>query len=313
MATIKDIAKAAGVSVSTASRALNDNSRISVATKKRVHQIADQLGYQPNYTARNLTRGESNLVGLIFPVTTDSAPANPFHIDLMRGISQALQPLHYEMVVAIAPNKAELLEEVQSMVTQSKVHNFLVFYTQKDDPVTNYLQDQQLNYVVIGHPMDANTVRYVDNDNVTAGQAAAEHLLNEHHVHQIAFVESATPWTYEHDRATGYRQVMKQHGLADLTWRIKPTDHSLQAYFKQAPDVEALVFSDDLLFVRFVQEVQKMQLPVICFNNSRLMGMLMQNQEKIDLQPRELGRQAVKLLFNANSRFQIVDFKIKQN
>ncbi|WP_375663980.1 LacI family DNA-binding transcriptional regulator, partial [Bartonella sp. CL63NXGY] len=95
MATIKDIAKEAGVSVSTASRALNDNSRISVATRQRVHQIAQRLGYQPNYTAQNLTRGESNMVGLVFPVTTDSAPANPFHIDLMRGISQALQPLHY--------------------------------------------------------------------------------------------------------------------------------------------------------------------------------------------------------------------------
>ena len=71
MATIKDIAEAAGVSVSTASRALNDNPRISLKTRQRVREIADQLGYQPNYNAQNLTRGESNMVGLIFPVTSD--------------------------------------------------------------------------------------------------------------------------------------------------------------------------------------------------------------------------------------------------
>ena len=94
MVTIKDIAKQAGVSVSTASRALNDNPRISKGTREKIKKIAVAAGYQPNYTARNLTRGVSNMVGLIFPVTEDTAPANPFHIDLMRGVSSALQPLH---------------------------------------------------------------------------------------------------------------------------------------------------------------------------------------------------------------------------
>ena len=94
MVTIKDIAKQAGVSVSTTSRALNDNPRISAETRERVKKIAAELGYQPNYTARNLTRGESNMVGLIFPVTEDTAPANPLHIDLMREVSTALEPLH---------------------------------------------------------------------------------------------------------------------------------------------------------------------------------------------------------------------------
>lgn len=58
MATIKDIAKLAGVSISTASRALNDNPRISEATRTKVKQIAAELGYSPNYNAQTLTRGE---------------------------------------------------------------------------------------------------------------------------------------------------------------------------------------------------------------------------------------------------------------
>lgn len=75
MATIKDIAQKAGVSVSTASRALNHNPRISEKTRQRIATIAKELGYQPNYNAQNLTRGESNMVGIIFPVTSDTAPA----------------------------------------------------------------------------------------------------------------------------------------------------------------------------------------------------------------------------------------------
>ena len=66
MATIKDIAARAGVSVSTASRALNDNPRISEATREKIKKIAVEIGYHPNYAARNLTRGEANMVGLVF-------------------------------------------------------------------------------------------------------------------------------------------------------------------------------------------------------------------------------------------------------
>ena len=75
--------------------------------------------------------------------------------------------------------------------------------------------------------------------------------------------------------------------------------------------MDAFVFSDDLLYVRFVQEVQQYRLPVICFNNSRLMRMLTQCDERVDLQPRELGRQAIKLLFDRDRHHQLVDFKVK--
>lgn len=311
MPTIKDIAREAGVSVSTASRALNDNERISLATRQRVQKIAKQLGYQPNYTARNLTRGEANMVGIIFPVTSDTAPANPFHIDLMRGVSQALQPLHYEMVVAIAPTQADLLDDVKSMVTQSKVHNFLVFYTKQNDPVTQYLREEGLNYVVIGHPQDVHDERFVDNDNVAAGEAATNYIIDHYHPRQVAFVETQQPWQFEQDRAAGYQKSMTAHHLPTTVWQLAASDRSLKPYFDQHPAVDAFVFSDDLLYVRFVQEVQQYRLPVICFNNSRLMRMLTQCDERVDLQPRELGRQAIKLLFDRDRHHQLVDFKVK--
>ena len=55
---------------------------------------------------------------------------------------------------------------------------------------------------------------------------------------------------------------------------------------------------------------QEFNLPTICFNNSRLMGMLINQEEKVDLQPRKLGQQAVELLFNLEEQYRIVDFKI---
>lgn len=311
MVTIKDIAKKAGVSVSTTSRALNDNSRISEETRERIKKIAAEMGYQPNYTARNLTRGESNMVGLIFPVTEDTAPANPFHIDLMRGVSAALQPLHYEMVVAIATTQDELLEEVRSMVDQSKVHNFLVFYSLKNDPVTAYLRKNNLNFVVIGHPTDHHPDRFVDNDNVAAGKKATEHLFESRQLTCPAFLESVNPWMFERERAKGYEEYMHEHDRNGIIWQLGTKADSLDEFLDAHPEVDGLLFSDDLLFVRFSHELQKLSLPVLCFNNSRLMGMLTNSDGKIDLQPRELGKEAVHLLFDPTKHHGYVGFKVR--
>jgi LacI family transcriptional regulator len=309
VATIKDIAREAEVSVSTASRALNDNPRISQATRRKVKRVAAKLGYQPNYNAQNLTRGESNMVGLVFPVTGDTAPANPFHIDLMRGISSALKPLHYEMVVAIAPNTTELLESVKSMVTQSKVHNFLVFYTMINDPVTAYLRDHNLNFVVIGRPTDSHPDRYVDNDNVAAGIAATAHLIDHYGVKQPLFLDSGTNWPYEVDRRAGYRQCMQARHLPAITWS-ENQQVGIDTFLEKHPEIDGIICYDDLLFGRLNRQLQAFDLPVACFNNSRLMGMLLRRSERIDLQPRQLGKAAVELLFNSRKHHQLVDFKI---
>ena len=309
MATIKDIAQKAGVSVSTASRALNHNPRISEKTRQRIAMIAKELGYQPNYNAQNLTRGESNMVGIIFPVTSDTAPANPFHIDLLRGISVALKPIHYEMVVAISPTITDLLQSVKSMVEQSKVHNFLVLYTVKDDPITNYLRQNNLNFVVIGHPDQAQD-RFVDNDNVAAGQAATDYLMDHQQVRYPVFLQSANNWVFEQDRNHGYEQSMQNHHRPALSWQYSPSGIAVKDFIKQHPQIDSIVCADDLLLVRLIRQLQEFNLPTICFNNSRLMGMLINQEDKVDLQPRKLGQQAVELLFNPEEQYRIVDFKI---
>ncbi|MEY8442509.1 LacI family DNA-binding transcriptional regulator [Lactobacillaceae bacterium 24-114] len=311
MVTIKDIAKRANVSISTTSRALNNNPRISQETRERIQQIAGEMGYQPNYTAQNLTRGEANMVGLIFPVTEDTAPANPFHIDLMRGIGAELQMLSYEMVVAIASSQKKLLEEVKSMVAQSKIHNFLIFYVSDKDPVTEYLRDNQLNFVVIGHPVEGSSDRFVDNDNIAAGKGATTALLNNHRVKNPVFIENLNPWRYEIERSKGYHEGMIAKGKNSRIWKVIPGESSLSDLLQQAPEVDGLIFSDDLLFVQFSAELRDKKLPIACFNNSRLMGMLTKSDEKVDLQPRKLGKHAVDLLFAPDQHHQYVEFEIK--
>lgn len=313
MATIKDVAAAAEVSVSTASRALNDNPRISEKTRERVKQIATQLGYRSNYTARNLTRGETNIVGLVLPVTEADAPANPFHLDLMRGIAAALAPHHYEMAVAIGRDTDELLGHVQSLVEHSNVRRLLLFYSKPNDPVANYLRSQHLNFVVIGHPSNQQD-RYVDSNNVLAGEAVANYLLQEKAGQQPLYVYSENNWIYEQDRAKGLADRLAAADLKLQTCQLS-SDQSWQDKVKQL-QFDAVIASDDVTLLRFMNanllaDAAGKRQPIICFNNSRLLSMLMPNVTKVDLLPRKLGARAVDLLFNPKENHdQLVEFEI---
>ena len=77
--------------------------------------------------------------------------------------------------------------------------------------------------------------------------------------------------------------------------------------------VDGIVCADDILFAKLNSSLQKFKLPTVCFNSSRLMGMILGDSEKIDMQPRELGQEAVKLLFNQNAHQKIVNFKFSDN
>lgn len=314
MATIKDVAAAAGVSVSTASRALNNNPRISAATRQRVKAVAVKLNYQPNYTARSLTMGESNIVGLIFPVTADDAPANPFQLDLMRGVAAALAPYDYETAVAIGRTETELLGHVHSLVQQSKVRRFIVFYSRANDPVTDFLRDQQLNFIVVGQPTAGLTDRFVDNNNQAAGAAAVQYLSAHYGAQHPLYVYSSHNWLYEQARAQGIAEALGSDQDSLLTLQLSHEDETLPRTPQQSFD--SIIASDDVVLLRYIslmrsQSQSQPSLPTMCFNNSRLLNMVLPTVTKIDMLPRQLGQSAVRLLFdNQGAHNHLVGFKI---
>ena len=103
---------------------------------------------------------------------------------------------------------------------------------------------------------------------------------------------------------------MRTHHLKAVVWQLGTNADSLDDFLNNHPETDGLLFSDDLLFVRFSHELQKRSLPVFCFNNSRLMGMLTNSDGRVDLRPRELGREAVKLLFDPMKHHSYVTFQV---
>lgn len=296
MVTIRTIAQQAGVSTSTASRALNNNPRISEKTRARVKQIADELGYRPNFSARNLSRGEANIIGVVFPLPSSAAqPANPFHIEIMWGIGKAIRKMNYEMMVAMGTSEKDLVNHVAAMAQQAKVHHFVLLYSRPNDPVINYLRDHHLSYVIVGHPF-SDQDRFVDNDNVAVGQAATDQLYLNHGVTAPAFIQSSQRQTFEKDRLQGYQKSVQVHSGQPLIVDAS-NDLNLMDWLRQHPRVDSLVFADDVIYLRYARQLKLVDLPIACFNNSQWIKVVFNDKNVIDLQPQLLGSKAVELLF----------------
>lgn len=309
MVTIKTIAAKAGVSTSTASRALNDNPRISQKTRERIKKIAADLGYRPNFSAQNLSRGEANIIGVVFPLATgQEAPANPFHTEIMWGISKIGHERNYEIMVALGSTSRDLVHQVEAMVQQANVHKFVLLYSEPHDPVVKYLRDHKMDFVIVGHPF-SDTDQFVDNDNVRVGKAATDLMFENKHVKHPAFIQSNAHRTFEEDRLVGYHKSVQQHTAESTVISVGGNTDLLTA-LDQHPKVDGLIFADDVIFLRYARQLKVNEMPVVCFNNSQWIKIVFNDQRVIDLQPQVLGERAAQLLFNSQRRSMIVPYTI---
>ena len=313
MLTIRDIAAKAGVSVSTASRALNNNPRISAATRKRIQELAAAEGYRPNYNAKNLTAGEANAVGVVFPTSDRNSTDNPFYIDLLRGINTELMKRQYVLSVAISKTADELLENVKAMVAQGKIKRFVLLYVHQDDPVAAFLRERHLHFVTIGEPIDGHDDYFVDNDNLEAGIGGASFLLDQLAVKHPVFVESGHDWGYERQRRQGYERVAASFNVEPLTCKLRDLEY-VRSFIQHHPEIDGIMATDDFNAIEFYRLVRERyavsRFPVVSYNQSLPAGLTDANLHSVNLFPEKMGSATVSLLFG--DQHQASDVSAKQ-
>src|SRR5690606_20639509 len=101
--TIKDIAKITGVSYSTVSKALNDSPLVKPSTKNRIHKVAREMGYEPNFAAQRLVSKQTKIIGLIWPTIERVVLST-----LVMNISNEIRKTPYSMILSVEPIPASL-------------------------------------------------------------------------------------------------------------------------------------------------------------------------------------------------------------
>lgn len=297
--TVKDVAKKAKVSPSTVSRVINDHPSISDETKQRVRKIMDEMGYFPNVTARNLGKQRANSLGVILPpLDSRERLGNPLYLELLNAINETAAEFQVTTAVASANNSETLLENVIRMHRQKQVDGFILAYSEKDDPLAEYLFQNQVPFTLIGRPAKREAeIVYVDNDNQLLGKQATEHLIEKGHKN-ILFVSNVTQEVIFFERYFGYQEAMMLQGLPTnqpLTM-LHPEDYTKFPEVIKETGATALVVIDDIFALRMIQLATLHgynvpdDLSVISFNNSIFATLVHPYLTTIDIDISDLGR-----------------------
>ena len=149
MATLKDVAWEVGLSVTQTSRALNDHSDVSEATRARVKQAARALQYRPNLSARKLVSGRSGMVGLVTPRTRDLATDSLF-MEVVAGLSMEFSELEMQFVLHIAREDEPVIPVYQRLIGNGALDGFVLIHPTDDDPRAAFLTQAEIPFIVHG-------------------------------------------------------------------------------------------------------------------------------------------------------------------
>lgn len=208
MATIRDVAKAAGLAISTVSAVINRSAPVSDDAIKRVELAIESVGYIPNGAARSLRSGKSNLIGLLVPNV-----ANPIFAAVAREVEHFCFERGYTSVVFSTGQDAGRESQILKMMRMQRVAGLVIIPTRSDAMHGSSLKSMihvpavLLDMYVQGLPFDV-----VKTDNIEAGRLATEHLLSLGH-RRIGIIVGIPGLATNDDRLEGYVRAYSQAGL----------------------------------------------------------------------------------------------------
>lgn len=217
MATLRDIAKEAGVSVMTVSNVINGNhSKVSVETTKRIQEIVQRLNYIPNSTARSLTKRNSNIIAVILRGEAEhNALQNPHNAALVGTLINQIRKHGYYSMVSIMKSESEISQSLQTWNVEGAV--FLGMF---DDEIEKMCAVTSIPIVFIDSYSDVRRLSNVGIDDYKGGQLAARCFIQNHH-ENVAFIGPTVKHTgVVQNRFAGFCDELRIHGLS-----IKPEHH----------------------------------------------------------------------------------------
>lgn len=230
--TIRDVAKAAGVSTATVSYVLNNSRQVSEATRRRVIEAAQRLGYRANITARNLQASETRLLGYTWrPTPPDQF--NPILDQFLNAIAQAAARHEYHILTFPTTSIEEENAIYREMVLTGQVDGFVLSNTNLDDPRVRTLLDIGFPFVAFGRSNPEWDFPWVDVDGTYGVLVATHHLLERGHrrIGCLAWPEASLTGQY---RLEGYREAMTDAGLTVAPEWVRRTENTYEDAYRAA-------------------------------------------------------------------------------
>lgn len=297
--TLADVAREAGTSASTASRALSGHGYVAPDVKKRLLATADRLGYVPNLSARTLKQRTSRVVGVVV-----SDLGNQFYAALAAGIETTLRAASYQMLL-LGDNSDER-QELTGVRTFLSMHAPGVIMTPASNTAADLLVARGVPVVEVDRRLASSTCDAVVIDNEEGGRAAVEHLLALGH-ERIGLLMAKTTWTTDAGRLQGYRAALAAAGLKpERKLIVKVATHAADATARIAALLDeqptAVFAANNILAEQAWRVLRERRLSIprdislVAFDDVPWMGMVQPAITAVAQPTFEMGRRAALLL-----------------
>jgi LacI family transcriptional regulator len=266
--TLKDIAQAAGVSITTVSRGLAGYDDVAEETRQQIQEIAHRLGYRPNRTARRLQKQRTDTIGFILP-TFGPRFSDPFFSEFLAGIGNEAAVHEYDLLVSTHTPDSPGEQEAYLRAAQGGwVDGLIVVRTREDDPRIRLLNENRFPFVAFGRCRCGFEFPYVDEDSEAGMRILVQHFIDLGH-RRIGFIAPPDGLMFGQLRREGYLQAMADNGLtAKPSWLVtgdltqRGGAEAAGRLLLDAPELTAVISGNDLMAVGAINRIRQHGLQV---------------------------------------------------
>jgi DNA-binding LacI/PurR family transcriptional regulator len=260
--TIADIAKEAGVSKSTVSRALNNNPLIGDETRQKINAIAKRRHFQINMPARRLTLKQSNTVAFVtHSMHKEFSVCDLFTMEILGGITAGLKEQGYDLLMLFV-DPCDVEWPAEHLAT-GRADGFILMTSTRKSVHIKMLVDMDAPFIAWGAPNSKIPYCTVIGDDLTGGKLAARHLAGLGRK-RIAFLGGPAEEKEVELRFEGYAAALKEAGLTPDPALVVHGDYSdesgseeMRLLLERAPDLDAVFVNSDLMAIGAMQTLRE--------------------------------------------------------
>ncbi|MFJ2932627.1 LacI family DNA-binding transcriptional regulator [Streptomyces sp. NPDC087219] len=250
--TLEEVAARAGVGRGTVSRVINGSPRVSEQAKAAVERAVAELGYVPNRAARALAGSRTDAVALVIPETEARLFAEPYFLDIIRGVSSELADADKQLLLTLIRSEQERQRFEQYLAAQ-RVDGVLLVSVHAADPLPDQVRALGLPAVLNGRRTEDERVAFVDSDNTGAGRTAVAHLAARGR-RAVATITGPLDMYVARCRLDGYREGLAEAGLAADEGLVATGDfteeggrRAMRRLLDRRPDLDAVFAASDVM------------------------------------------------------------------
>lgn len=317
--TIKDVAKLAGVSTSTASLALNNQHGVKPETRDRVMSAAKKLKYRPNQLARGLVTNKTHSVQVIVSGPQYGYFSSPVLFEVIKGISDVLGSFDYRTVLSVTTVEDEV-DFVAEQIDSGGSDGIILWGSRMGEEKFLEVCSSPIPTVAIGRYSDRQSTYAITLDDRQGGYLATSHLLELGHS-KIAFIGDLYGISSAQDRLKGYKAALRDHEVDVDQNLIVPGDFYQESGYwamrdllaQHQSNVTAVFAASDLMAVGAIKAAMEAGLSVpgdiaiIGFDNIPISDLLLVPLSTISTPIHQLGEEAarkiIKLIRGESTEF----------